>query len=159
MYTDVISLSDAKDFLGVDDESRDKEITRMIDAALRYVEEHTGHIMYARDKTYRLRGRTYKRVYDFPINSVVKGVDKDGVDVALTFGTNYDLCEYEGYTEYYQIDSDAVSLVLNVGYTDVEEIPEPLIEAAYIYIGHLFDGKEGMFPAMHLLGTHKRFII
>jgi len=163
-YTDIISLSDAKDYLGVDDTSRDVEINRMIGSALRYVEEHSHHILFARSKTYRLSGRDSVRVYDYPINSVTKGIDKDGADVALTFETNYDVAEYRGYIDYYGIDSDAVSLVLNVGYTDPTEIPESLIEAGYMVLEHLYNQKEtgnSKLPmaAVELMRTHSRFII
>jgi len=163
-YTDIISLSDAKDYLGIDDTSRDTEITRMIGAALRYIEEHTGHIMEDQSKTYRLSGRDSIRIYDYPINSVTKGLDKAGDDVALTLDTNYTFQEYRTYTDYYGIDSDAESLVLNVGYVSASSIPAPLVEAGYMVLEHMFNQKEtgnSQIPmaAQQLMATHRRFTI
>lgn len=163
-YTDVISLADAKDYLGIDDTSRDTEITRMIGVALSFVEKHSNHILYARSKTYSLATERDIRVYDYPINSVTKGIDKDGADVTLTFETNYDLDVYTLYTHYCQIDSDAVSLVLNVGYASASDIPPELVEAGYMVLEHIFNQKETgnseiPMAAMQMLNTHRRFLI
>ena len=76
-YINVITLADAKNYLRIDDTltEDDAQITRMIKAALSYVENYTGHLVYARDKDYRLiDGKV--TVYDYPINSEVT-VDLD----------------------------------------------------------------------------------
>lgn len=163
-YLTVISLDDAKTYLGVDDTSRNAEITRMISSALRYVEQHTNHILYSRDRTYILSGRNYIKIYEHPITAVVKGIDKDGADVTLTFETNYDVCLGPTYTIYEGIDSDAIKLVLTIGYATAADIPEPIIEAGYMLIEHFFNQKETgnseiPFACQQLIATYKRFWI
>lgn len=72
MYLDVITLAEAKLYLRVDDTltADDAQITSMINVALKYVEDYTSILVFSRDKTYRLINGL-KRVYDFPINSVI----------------------------------------------------------------------------------------
>lgn len=121
-YTDFISLANAKAYLGVDDTSRDTEITRIITSAVVYVEQHSCHIWDEVNKTYQLNGKDCIKVYDYPITAVVKGLDKDGADVALVFETDYDQAVSQSYTIYTGIDSDAVSIILTVGYDALAEI-------------------------------------
>ncbi len=68
-YTDVISLTEAKAHLGVDDTSRDTEITRMIETCLSIVEEETNRLVQRVDKEYLYDEKGCVRVYDFPINT------------------------------------------------------------------------------------------
>lgn len=148
-YTDVISLEDAKEYLGVDDDSRDTEIYRMISAALRFVEQHTGHIVDARNKKYYYRDRQVD-VYDFPINSVVSP------DPNTTTAT-----VYANKTNYVDSDADSEFVELNVGYTDVLDIPPVLVEAAYMLLDHFFNqGQTGSIPqaAWQLIQTDKRHL-
>ena len=127
-YIDVITLADAKLYLRVDDTltEDDAQITRMINAALSYVEKYTNVIVFARDKEYRLTDGCV-RVYDYPINSEVTA-DLTAVNKTLytnyTFGTSNDLIE------------------LNVGYVDETDIPQEVIEAAYEIIDIYYYGKE-----------------
>ena len=67
-YLTVIPLADAKTYLGVDDTSRDAEITRMIEAALALLEKRTNHIMVVGNKDYFYEDGCV-RVYDYPINT------------------------------------------------------------------------------------------
>jgi len=72
-YLDVISLADAKLYLRVDDTltEDDDQITLMIKTALRHIEKVTNVMVYDRDKTFRFIDGSV-RVYDYPINSVIK---------------------------------------------------------------------------------------
>ena len=72
-YIDIISLANAKLYLRVDDTLTEDnaQITNMISVALKHVEDNTQILVYARDKTYRMING-FKRVYDSPINSVIK---------------------------------------------------------------------------------------
>ena len=72
-YLSIISLAEAKNYLRVDDTltADDDQITNMINSALKYVEDWTNIILYAREKSYIVVGGS-KRVYDYPINSVIK---------------------------------------------------------------------------------------
>ena len=67
-YLDVITLATAKNYLGVDTSMTedDADITKMIKGALRYVEEFTNVLVYARDKDYLFQDCEV-RVYDHPI--------------------------------------------------------------------------------------------
>ena len=127
-YLDVITLADAKLYLRVDDTltEDDAQITRMVNAALSYVEKYTNVIVFARDKEYRLTDGCV-RVYDYPINSEVTA-DLTAFSKTLytnyTFGTSNDLIE------------------LNVGYVDENDVPQEVIEAAYEIIDIYYYGKE-----------------
>jgi hypothetical protein len=144
-YIEVISLEDAKAYLGVDDTARDAEIERMIDSALSYVEEHSSHVMFERDKTYYYRNGKVS-VYDFPINTVPTGV------------TEY---KYKGYSTFCPAEATDKSVTLNVGYSDPAEIPYPLMEAGYVMLGHLFDRESQSIPSdVHtLIRSHSRHVI
>jgi len=167
-YLDVLPLADVKLYLRIDDDQNetDAEITSMIKSAMRYVENHTGHIFYARSKTYDLR-YDYIRVYDYPINSVTKGLDNDGADVTLTYKSNYTYTDKTNYTLYESIASNAVKIVLNVGYTDVEDIPDELIDLTKVIIKTMFFESESdrtfheNLPqwANLMLEQHRRFLI
>jgi len=128
-YIDVLPLATAKAHLGVDDTASDAEITSLIQATLKYIEDHTNIMVYDRDKEYVVRNGEV-RLYDYPINSVVKGIDDDDVDVTLTYKTNYYKVRKGNYTLYYDIDVQAVIFVANVGYATASDVSEDLINAA-----------------------------
>ena len=120
-YTDIISLSDAKIYLGVDDTSRDAEITRMIGSALSHLEKVTNIILFDRDITYYYEDGCV-RVYDHPINTAIN----DDVIVKKTYSI-------------YSSASDN-SITLNVGYANSSEIPPNIVEVGYAILECLFDG-------------------
>lgn len=127
-YIDVITLADAKLYLRVDDTltEDDAQITRMINAALSYVEKYTNVIVFARDKEYRTTDGCV-RVYDYPINSEVTA---DLTAFSKTLYTNYT----------FSTSNDLIEL--NVGYVDTADIPQEVIEAAYEIIDIYYYGKE-----------------
>ena len=110
-YIDVISLERAKNYLRIDTTltDDDAEIMSMINAACRYVEKRTNHILYARDIIYK--GACQVKVYDYPINSIVTVPAPFKVDFAM-------------FTCY----PDVKEVELNVGY-GVDEVPDDLIQA------------------------------
>ena len=110
-YLSVISLERAKNYLRIDTTltDDDAEITSMINAACRYVEKRTNHILYARDIIYK--GSCQVKVYDYPINSIVTVPAPFKVDFAM-------------FTCY----PDVKEVELNVGY-GVDEVPDDLIQA------------------------------
>lgn len=116
-YTDIISLSRAKNYLRIDDTltEDDEEITSMIKAAFQFIERYTNHIFIARDFSQYVP----PKIYNYPINSVT-GVDQ--VDWDHYYQRNMDkLCgEYTAptWTTY------------NAGYTDTDQVPEDFIQAA-----------------------------
>ena len=127
-YIDVITLADAKLYLRVDDTltEDDAQITRMINAALSYVEKYTNVIVFARDKEYRLTDGCVK-VYDYTINSEVTA---DLTAESKTLYTNYTL------------GSDNALIELNVGYVTASDVPAELLEAAFEIIDIYYYGKE-----------------
>ena len=151
-YTDVISLDNAKDYLGIDDTSRDTEINRMISSALSFVEQHSNHIMVSVNKKYYYR-EDLARVYDFPITAVVSP-DPDTTTV-YTFA---------GYSEYVDSNTSNTYVELTVGYADPADIPAPLVEAGYMIIEHLFNQKEtgnSQIPqaAIQMIHSFKRRVL
>lgn len=112
-YLSVITLERAKNYLRIDPDltEDDAEITSMINASLRYVEQRTRHFMYARDIEYK--GSCQVKVYDYPINTVV-------TDPAPWF------LERTMYT----IFPDVKSVILNVGYATPADVPDVFIESA-----------------------------
>lgn len=112
-YIDVIPLERAKNYLRIDVDltDDDTEITSMINAALRYIEKRTNHIMYARDIVYT-QGCQVK-VYDYPINSIVT----DPAPYQVDFST-------------WVVFIDTKTVELNVGYENTEDVPDELIQAA-----------------------------
>lgn len=130
-YTDIISLSDAKNYLRIDASNivDDNQITSMINASLRYVEKYTNYILFSRSKTYLLIDGC-ARVYDFPINSITSPTD-----IEATNKPTYTI---------YEASASESSLVLDVGYSDSNDIPSELVEFAYNLISfYYYQGKEG----------------
>lgn len=151
-YLSVISLVDAKTYLGVDDTARDTEITRMINSAFVYIETYTNVFVFAREKVYYKEQGNCLSVYDFPINSVVSPDVVEAKKRSL-------------YTNYTLSDSDA-ELTLNIGYADPANVPSDIKEVALQMIEMWFYGTEKTnqdlkipSSAKMVLDLHKRFII
>ena len=168
-YIDVLPLETVKTYLRIDDTQNetDAEIASMITSALLYIEKHTNVIVSRQaTKEYIVKGGCVK-VYDTPINSVVKGIDEDGADVTLTFKTNYNKEEKSLYTNYYGIETSAVKLVLDVGHTAASDVPEDLINLALVIIKVMYYEQESdlsfkeMLPswANSILQTNRRFLV
>lgn len=165
-YTDVISLTEAKNYLRIEHSDEDGEITAMIGAACAYVEKRCGHLFYSRNKTYPLVGRDSIRVFDFPITAIVKGFDKSGNDVALTNDVNITVQKGCLNTTYSVIDPDADELVLTVGYENSYDVPSGLIAAAKIILKQLYyqtdeEAAKGLnsSQANILIQQYERFMI
>ena len=117
-YLDIIPLVDAKVYLRIDDDltEDDNQIIRMIKGSLSYIEQYTNIYLFDRDKTYNVQDNCVK-VYDFPINSEVSTYTEKET---LTLHTNY--------------TTDETEFTLNIGYADVTDIPQELLEVAYTII-------------------------
>jgi len=150
-YIDIITLADAKNYLRIDDTltEDDTQIIRMISSALTYVEQFTNQILFARDKDFRLINGCVS-VYDYPINSdVTLGL----ISESKTLHVNY-------------IGNSNDLITLNVGYTDVSDIPTELIDVAYEIIDIYYYGKESGKSLADIsplnkdaLNQYKRFIL
>ena len=150
-YLDIIPLADAKVYLRIDDTltEDDAQITRMIKGALSYIERSTNVMLYARDVIYNVSDNAVK-VYDYPINSEVANVLDSEVKSL-----------YTNYT------SEESTITLNVGYVDVADIPQELIEVAYVLIKNMYYEKENNKTILDsidsltelTLSNYKRFIL
>ena len=127
-YIDVVSLAEAKQFLRVDDgfTADDTLITLLIKVAGEFIEKHTNHLLYAREKTYKFFDGE-KRVYDYPINSITSPAEAD-----------MEITEYETYTLYEYSSGD---LVLNVGY-DAADVPAMLKLRMLEIIDSMYHGND-----------------
>ena len=147
MYIDIISINKAKDYLGVDDTSRDTEINRMINSAFKYFEKRTNIICSPIDKTYILNNGCVK-VYDHPINTL---------DTALATTVTRELKGL--YSIYTDDDSDNTTLTLNVGSEDIDSDIEEII---FMLIEHYFqEGERSKLPEylIEMININRRFIL
>tara|TARA_R110000803_G_scaffold63443_2_gene124116 strand:- start:991 stop:1464 length:474 start_codon:yes stop_codon:yes gene_type:complete len=155
-FIDVITLAQAKEYLRVDDDLTEDNasITIMINTALKYVEDYTNVLVYARNVNYRFINGC-KNVYTYPINSAVSPVLAD-----MTV-KNYTL-----YTSY-SYGSDNTVLTLNVGHLLPADVPDDLRSVALEMIDLLYYEHESgkSFPkdvsslSKAILDQSKRFII
>lgn len=144
IYQDVISLAEAKEYLGVDDTSHDAAIQRAIDSALATIEKMTGHIFQERDIEFvYIDGKV--NVYEYPIIS--------------TTNTTANTYVKPTHTLYAETDSTVKSITIKFGYTDKNDIPPQLIEAGYQYINSIFNGTSMAAATKELIATHRRFIV
>lgn len=111
-YLTVITLARAKNYLRIDTSltDDDAEITSMINAACRYIEKRTNHILYAREAVYN--GSCQVKVYDYPINSI-------------TTAPAPFVCYFSTFAVY----PDVKTVTLNVGYA-TGTVPDDLIQPA-----------------------------
>src|SRR5665811_1500152 len=131
-YLDIIPLASAKLYLRIDDTMNedDAQITRMIESALRNVEDITNIMLYDRARDYTLFDG-YGRIYDFPINLLV-----------TPYAANITAELKTLYTYLYNDTLDTETITLNVGYDTVGDIPTELIDVAYEMIEIYYYGKE-----------------
>ena len=154
-YFGFIPLAEAKNYLRVEHTDSDAEIEAMLDAACSLVEEKTRVFLYARDVTYRLRNQCV-HIYDGPINTV----DTTGLPTTMT---RYD---FSNYTVFEDSNPENTTFTLNVGHTDVDEIPYSLKQAVLQMMDYWYyknDGKVSMSlldsGAMEAINTYSRFLM
>lgn len=152
-YIDVITLSDAKIYLRIDDtlSEDDTQITRMINASLGYIERYTNVYVFARDKTFVIVNNCI-RIYAAPVNDLVSPIDAESVIKTL----------YTTYTT----DLDEDVLTLNVGYVDPVDVPDELKEIALEMIDLMYYEhetgksftKDISSLSREILNSYKRFL-
>lgn len=145
-HLEVIPLIEAKDYLGLDDDSRDGEVTRMIKSAIRWVEKRTNHILVARTKTYDLENGC-ARIYDYP----------------YTLPANFTQELKSAYAIVTSDDEETESIELALGYDTLVEIPDDLVECAYLILKFFFYEQEGNgripLAAEEIVDYYKRYIV
>lgn len=147
-YINIIPLQDARVYLRIDDTlTQDNEaITRMINASLAKIEQMTNVHLIAKSKEY-IFDDLKATVYDYPINSLT----------SPTTATVVEKTQYSVYTAALKTD---LKLVLNVGYTQVSDVPKDLIEVAYEMIDIMYYNKENKLSNLSqaTLDAYRRFI-
>jgi len=112
-YLDVISLEQAKLYLKIDSlqTETDNEITSMINSSLSFIEKRTGHIFKTKTKTfYSCALVNSVIVYDCPIINAPTGTQTRQLNsIVPTVNGSVDL---------------------ELGYTDFDDVPSELIDAA-----------------------------
>ena len=155
-YTDIISLSEAKIYLRIDDTltEDDNGIIRMINAAFQYIEKYTNVIVDARDIIYDI-DCVKARVYDYPINTDLSAL------------TDYTVQKKSLYYNIVNNDGETTELTLNVGFTDSNGVGDDLVEVAYEMIDLYYYGEKDGKPidkklssiSIDTLNSNKRFFI
>lgn len=147
----VITLDQAKIYLRIDDDldvDMEAELQLLINAAESVISEKTGHILNPMSRTYTPGPDGCVRVYEYPIN---EGIPEDvGVVHKANFSSFY----------------SAEPVTLNVGYEQVADVPEALVNAAlqllkfYYYEAEAKATPQKMPPQIHqAIMTYKRFIL
>jgi len=152
-YINVITLSDAKIYLRIDDtlSEDDTQITRMINAALSYIERYTNVYVFAREKDFVVVNNCI-RIYAAPINDLVSPIDAIS-DIKTLYTT-------------YTTDLSEDVLTLNVGYVDPNDVPDALKEVALEMIDLLYYEhetgksftKDISSLSREILNSYKRFL-
>lgn len=156
MYTDVITLATAKNYLRIDDTltTDDADITRMINSSLSFIEDYTNVIVYTREKEYLFENREV-RVYDYPINSLTTPTDSVRKRKSL-------------YSIYTTTSNDDEILTLNVGHTLPADVPSGIVDVALemidiAYYGQKEDGANNKRvlsqQSMDILNKYKRYLL
>jgi len=149
-YIDVISLAQAKLYLKIDtlQTETDAEITSMIKSSLSFIEKRTGHIFKTRNKIYYSCALVNSViVYDYPIDNTVTLLDIQYRQTNAIVPT---------------IDG---SVVLTLGYSDIDDIPNELIDAALQLIKVWFYESETQsnstlipLSVMQAIDVNRRFV-
>ena len=112
-YTDVISLNRAKLYLKIDtlQTETDQEITSMINSALSFIEKRTGNIFKTKTKTFFSCALVESViVYEYPIVDAPTGTQFRALNSI--------------------VPTVSGSVAVELGYADVDDIPNELIDAA-----------------------------
>jgi hypothetical protein len=149
---DIITLSEAKVYLRIDDTltEDDNQILRMINSALSYVEKYTNVYLRPTTKEYFFsNGLTL--VYDYPINTVENPEEFSRVEKQ----------------QYSVFSSSLDKVTLNIGFTDISNVPTVLIDVAFEILDILYYQHETgksiktdlSSVSVTVLDEFKRFII
>jgi hypothetical protein len=152
-YTDIITLERARNYLRVDDTltADDDEIKSMIKAAFLFMERYTDHIFMPKPFTQYsngyIGGCAVVTVYKYPINTTTPE------DVKIFKKRNL------------STTFEVVEVTYEAGYTEVEQIPDDLIQSALqiIKVWYFESEKqvnETLIPVSvrQVLDTYRRFV-
>lgn len=146
-YDEILPLAEVKDFLHLEQDFVDQDsiIERMIKSALQFLEKRTNHIFQLRtDVNYTSNGNCIT-VFDYPIRY-------SGDDVVLY---------YSDKVVFY-----SKSIIADVGYLSIDDIPADLITAALDLIEQDYFGAENKTgeriisqKTMQIINSHRRFTV
>ena len=140
----MIPLTEVKNHLRIETDftEDDTALTRMVNAAIGYIEKHTGHIFGEQTKTYN--GDGYVDIYEYPI----------------TYLGDLTKLDYSNKSRFY---SD--SITLTVGYSTLADITEGLIQAALMMVDAWYYTEDKNLDltkipvgAWQLIHTYKRYV-
>jgi Phage gp6-like head-tail connector protein len=154
-YHHILPLDEVKNDLRLDDcfTDDDNAIERMIASAFGYISKRSNHVFKVEDRTYYKSATPCNSeivVYDYPINTTIF---PDGVFPLR--GSGYmKFCNQE-------------SVTLSVGYSDRDQVPVDLIEAALRLVKDMYYNSEeknmrGLTVTEdinQLIDQHKRFML
>jgi hypothetical protein len=130
---DVISIQQAKDWLQIDQSYvlADAEIEACIVAAVDWVERKTDYKLYARNEVFTSNGCEII-TYSYPVNDVTA---EEG-SVAVSVGV------YTSSAKTVISASKGVKVTVNVGYANVNEIPQSLVMAVRKLITYFNENRD-----------------
>lgn len=142
-----LALARAQCSISEDDTTFDDLLTIYIGAAQRWVENHTGKLLVKREVNDRHPAfGAYFRLFWGPVDAdtvAVSYTDSDGADQELTGATvNGDRLYPVAGSWWPSVQSNTgVRVTYTAGYED-GDIPEPLVQAMLLLIGHWFLNRE-----------------
>lgn len=143
---DIITLDQAKTHLVVlNDDFYDTQITGIIKTAISMVEQYTGYYMYQRAKSYPITSEQTS-ITDFPLQITgitdTSGNPVSSFNIGITIGSLDTYVSYWGWYDGCYGQNGTAMVNALVGYTAADDIPNPLIGAAYKIITYLFENKD-----------------
>lgn len=157
---DVISLDDAKSYLKVDFADDDTMIEGLIKSAIRLVEKNTNYRLWNRPETI-FTSKCHYEAFQYPFyGASVANQDQTDTTVydvkikyetlrtKLFWGNGFDYFDtFNGFfaPDLYNINGQApitYILNLNVGYQDVNDIPDDLMTAIKQLIVYMYDNRD-----------------
>lgn len=148
-----VSLATAKQHLRVFDTNEHALIETYIKAARQWVEEFTGHILSPRSFVQRFGSwGSYLTLYHLPITAI-SSITYDGVaagDDQIPFTTfeyatgQYPLLVYPEGTFPTLRTNGYITVTYTAGYATVAEVPDALIQAILLLVGHFYTVRSGV---------------
>lgn len=135
---DVISVDQAKNWLEVDFPDKDADIERLIKSAIAWVEKYTCHLLFQREVTIPVTSsRTAIAFWPIDANTLeMKDAKGNTITTMVSYGT---LKTYVCYGAFKSYAPGTNVITATMGYENVNDIPPPLIEAAYKLIVYLYE--------------------
>lgn len=148
--TDIVSLSDMKEWLRVDHDAEDTIITAIIDSAVQSVQDYTGRHFKATTWTYTME---FMRNIDIPYSvdtvTLISYHNTAGSTSNLTNNTDYYYGKENGVlkVKYIEIPSDIKDErmdAVSISGTTINEINAPLTQAIKMLCAHFYENRRAV---------------